>query len=225
MAGGIDYSFQLSPGEPFTEVCLVFHSALLERKFHLDADQVRLMLHPEFYRRQDPWFSQCKMTPAMEGIVHQLCAASSLNPVFRLSSESKALELIALYLTEMQFCEDNGKKISSLSQSDIKKVHDVKSYLLANYHQQLSLDGLCKMSGLNRKKITEGFKGQFGKTIFEYIQYLRIEKSKQLLLNEYFSVGDVAERVGYRYQSNFAKAFKQQVGLSPKLFSSSKFNM
>ena len=126
MAEGIDYSFQLSSGEPFTEVCIVFRSSLLERKFQLDADEVKGMLHPVAYCRQDPWFSQCKMTSAMERIVHELLSASLTNPVYRLASESKVLELIALYLTEIHAQGHVDKKTASLSRVDIKKIQDLK---------------------------------------------------------------------------------------------------
>jgi AraC-like DNA-binding protein len=52
----------------------------------------------------------------------------------------------------------------------------------------------------------------------ELIAELRIEKAKQLLLNESLSILDVAEQVGFSSSSSLSLAFSRATGISPRKF-------
>ncbi len=51
-----------------------------------------------------------------------------------------------------------------------------------------------------------------------YIENLRIEKAKNMLLGDFTSIGDIAEAVGYGSIYAFSRAFKKTTGLSPSEF-------
>lgn len=226
MADGLDYNFQLSAAEPLTDISINFQSSLLERKFRRTPEAIEQLLQPIARESNSAWFNDCPMTPAMERVVLELYAMPPGGIAYRLLVEAKVLELIALYIDQIAI--QAAAHASSLPAagnvfklSERQRLDNVVRHLYTSYQSPPSLDELCRWSGLNRKKLTQGFKQQFGKTIFEYIQHLRIEKSKELLHVPGLTVGQVAEQVGYDYQSNFTKAFKHLVGLSPKLYSQS----
>ena len=57
-----------------------------------------------------------------------------------------------------------------------------------------------------------------GETLFSYINRVRVEKSKTLILNEAVSLADVGSLCGFEDQSYFSKVFKSITGVSPKKF-------
>ena len=62
------------------------------------------------------------------------------------------------------------------------------------------------------------FKNSTGLSFKEYLNKVRIEESKILLLNTDFSIIDIAIAVGFEDQSYFSKVFKKYTGTTPKQF-------
>jgi transcriptional regulator GlxA family with amidase domain len=59
------------------------------------------------------------------------------------------------------------------------------------------------------------FKKATGLSVSRYIQLLRIQRAKQLLLTSGRTVNDIATFIGYANQSFFANSFKKETGLTP----------
>ena len=62
------------------------------------------------------------------------------------------------------------------------------------------------------------FKEEMGEGLFTYVNRVRVEKSKVLLLNESVSLVNVGGLCGFEDQSYFTKVFKSIVGVSPKKY-------
>ncbi|MGG6311780.1 helix-turn-helix domain-containing protein [Paenibacillus macerans] len=62
------------------------------------------------------------------------------------------------------------------------------------------------------------FQRRTGLSISQYISLVRIEKSKELLMDSGYSVCEVSARVRYASVSTFSRTFKQYVGVQPNLF-------
>jgi len=71
------------------------------------------------------------------------------------------------------------------------------------------------MVGLNRRKLTEGFKKVFGETVAGYALELRLRRGYQLLKESQLSVNEIAEHCGYEHANNFTLAFRRRFGSSP----------
>jgi AraC-like DNA-binding protein len=69
--------------------------------------------------------------------------------------------------------------------------------------------------GINELKLKRGFHAVFGTTAFGYLRARRLEAARALLLAKSVSVGEAAERVGYKCPSRFASAFRRHFGRSP----------
>ena len=57
-----------------------------------------------------------------------------------------------------------------------------------------------------------------GETLFSYINRIRVEKAKTLILDDSISIADVGGMCGFNDQSYFTKVFKSQTGVSPKKY-------
>ena len=88
--------------------------------------------------------------------------------------------------------------------------------LARQYRKPPQFTALARDLGTNPNKLQASFKAAFGITMGEYCLERRMREAQQLLLEGKLSVADVAERVGYGHQSNFAAAFTAHLGMSPR---------
>ncbi len=81
-----------------------------------------------------------------------------------------------------------------------------------------SVASLGRQAALSRSAFAARFTRLAGQPPMEYLASLRMEKARQLLQENSLSTAAVAERVGYRSEAAFSKAFKKMVGTSPGAF-------
>jgi AraC-like DNA-binding protein len=77
---------------------------------------------------------------------------------------------------------------------------------------------LSKEAGLSRSTFFERFSRAVGVAPMEYLLSWRMALAKNLLRRSEFSIGEIAERVGYSSQSTFTVAFTRLVGSPPTRF-------
>ncbi len=212
LADKINYTFRYAGEQPFTEVCLMFRPSFLATKLYLSPSDVRERL--KSHQFASPYFNQYLMTADMKRAVFDLRRFCLSDPSFRIFAEAKALELISLYLKQLQ--ENSVLCAYPLRQKEISSLNDAKQFLEQNYPCPPRVDELSRMVGLNRRKLAEGFKMVFGKTLYQYVQHQRIEAAKRMFQDNCDNIARVAEMVGYEYQGNFTKVFQQHVGMTPK---------
>ena len=59
------------------------------------------------------------------------------------------------------------------------------------------------------------FKSAVNTTPVKYINYLRLEKAKNMLINSNYSVNEIAFSVGFEDAYYFSRLFKKEIGISP----------
>lgn len=64
-------------------------------------------------------------------------------------------------------------------------------------------------------KLKTSFKQLQGCTITEYIQQRRMSQAEHLLIDTDFTIGQIAEMIGYSTSSRFAELFRKSTGLLP----------
>lgn len=94
----------------------------------------------------------------------------------------------------------------------------VLQYIHAHYAEKITLDDLAKLEHISKSYLCRQFKQQTGMTVVAYVNRLRIETAKRLLLSTPQSVSAVAEQVGFESPKYFYRAFKSMVGQSPAAF-------
>ena len=91
-------------------------------------------------------------------------------------------------------------------------------YIKTNYREKITLDDVANYAYLSKSYLSKIFKEEMDCTLTAYINKVRVEKSKQLLLDERISLADIAGQVGFEDQSYFTKVFKKVTGISPGKF-------
>jgi len=97
-------------------------------------------------------------------------------------------------------------------------VYKVLEYIKTNYRQHMSLEEIAASTYLSKTYLSSLFKKETNYSISEYINIVRIERSKALLVEENISIIEIANLCGFEDQSYFTKVFKNIVGITPKKY-------
>ena len=87
--------------------------------------------------------------------------------------------------------------------------------ILNEYSTKLVAEDLAARFFVSRTKLMTDFKNKIGKTLLEYITFVRLEHAKELLrMGE--GVLETALRCGFQNSANFARVFKKYINMNPK---------
>lgn len=134
--------------------------------------------------------------------------------IIRMISDKNFLYEIILYLTG-QF-EMIMSSIGHASRDSV--LDDVIYYIEHHYMRNITLESIAPLFGYNSSYLGKIFNKKAGKNFNTYLDQLRIEHSKELLLDQDRKVYEIAEKVGYRNVDYFHIKFKKYVGQTPAEF-------
>ena len=86
-----------------------------------------------------------------------------------------------------------------------------------HFAEHITLENLCKCSGLSKSTLLRAFTKSKGVTPYRYLQTIRIGKAKELLEQGVPTV-DAAIQTGFSDQSHFTNFFNMFIGLSPAAY-------
>ena len=88
-------------------------------------------------------------------------------------------------------------------------------YIHTNYSNEISLDSLCKLARINRTSLNRKFKAQTGRTPMDYLLSHRLKIACDTLKHTGLSLSEIAESVGFRYDTYFIRQFIAKMGVTP----------
>jgi len=98
------------------------------------------------------------------------------------------------------------------------QVRRVTAYMRERLDQDLGLDELAAQVNLSRFHFCTAFRLAAGRTPYEWLTGLRIERARQLLADPRLRVTDIALEVGYKTPSAFTATFRKVAGVTPTAF-------
>ncbi|MCW9050567.1 MAG: helix-turn-helix domain-containing protein [Deltaproteobacteria bacterium] len=109
---------------------------------------------------------------------------------------------------KFQGCRDHGDEA----------ILKIQQWLDRYYREKVSVRVMAKRAGLNERTFLRRFKKATGEAPLEYLQRMRVEKAKQLLLKTDQGLEKITSSVGYVDLSSFRRLFRQIVGVSPTIY-------
>lgn len=153
----------------------------------------------------------------MRNILNELISPSQkLTGILRkVFIETHINDLILLVILQIKEMSKQTLATSTLSEDDINKIYKAREIILEKIDDPCSLIELARLSGINDFKLKKGFKDVFGTTVFKYLFDVRMERSKTLILDEKFTISEIAFMIGYKNPAHFTAAFKRKFGYLP----------
>ncbi len=124
-----------------------------------------------------------------------------------------------LYEIILFFSEQFEMIINAVGDSTNGRIwDDIIHYIHLNCQDNLKIESLAPLFGYNSSYFGKLFSKKFDCSFNTYLDQVRIEKSKQLLLQKHLKVYEVAEKSGYKNVDYYHKKFKKYVGETPAEF-------
>ena len=145
------------------------------------------------------------------------CYARSDNAIMQIDETSNEL---TIYRILIQTAIDYAALVQQ-TKSDFHHPQIVRKcvqYINAHTHENITLEQLADGSAYSKEYIAKLFRKHMGMSVSDYIQKVRIDEARDLLLQGK-SCGEVACILNYTSQSYFIRQFKKQTGMTPKLYS------
>lgn len=115
----------------------------------------------------------------------------------------------------------NIKTTPPLTQIEIsadEAVYTIKTYVDNHYCEELNISMFSDKYYFSKEYLSKLFKKKYDYGIYEYALNLRMQRSKELLLNYDLPIKDISDRLGYNNNNYFSKAFKNYYNMSPSEF-------
>ncbi|MDB5579824.1 MAG: AraC family transcriptional regulator [Bradyrhizobium sp.] len=104
------------------------------------------------------------------------------------------------------------------SPADSLRIVAAKHLIAERFSEKLTLESIGRACGLNRAKLTRGFREMFDCSISETIAEYRLLHAQKMLTGSDQRVATVGYAAGYSNNASFARAFHRRFGLPPSAF-------
>ncbi|MCQ6557402.1 response regulator [Paenibacillus mendelii] len=128
----------------------------------------------------------------------------------RWNCHQTSLRLIAycryLFMTRRGQQEDRGGS---------RIVHEIQRYLRNHYREKVTLENTAARFFLNKNYLSQLFKAETGTNFIRYLNAIRIEKAKELVLHTQETIHEISHKTGFGDFRYFSRVFRNHTGLSP----------
>ena len=191
-------------------------------------DYLTTRLMPEIEQLDDPlrallknqgddfFFERMPLSNQMARSVTDMVHSPYRNNLRRMHLESKAHELLCQAFYSMLYPSYEHIIPIRLTEADNRRIKQARDIIESDFIDPPSVPTLARLVGLNRNKLTYGFKYLFNMPILDYTIKLRLEKAWDMLQQTDLSIAQISSSVGYQHQASFSAAFKAFFSLSPR---------
>jgi AraC family transcriptional regulator, transcriptional activator for feuABC-ybbA operon len=101
---------------------------------------------------------------------------------------------------------------------NLKRLDKAIEYIEKKFMNTIRIEELCQCVNLNESNMIKLFKNNLGRTPVDYINQVRINKAKELLLHTNGTIKEIAFQTGFSDEFYFSRVFKKMEGKSPRGF-------
>jgi YesN/AraC family two-component response regulator len=158
-------------------------------------------------------------------------AAVNLRPIIDLSGKRPAWELMDLYHRISSHPANDLDiesravalafsivKFSAREPRNLHSLQRAREYVHAHYSENLTLAQVARAAGVHPVYLGQIFRQEFGETLGEYLNRIRVRAAAGMLANSDLPLSAVALELGFYDQSHFNRVFRQLTGATPGTF-------
>lgn len=179
---------------------LLLEKVIIEKKYN--EEQIKALLTTYYIKLKDNIISNYNIKEVLDMdnkiIIEEIYTKNSLNEVIKF--------LIDKFSNISKYVASNSKG---------KGIKRIVKYVESKYYSDLKLESLAEIFNYNSSYLGKLFKDTTGKNFNTYLDNVRIEEAKKLLVEDKLKVYEICEKVGYKDIDYFHYKFKKYVGISP----------
>lgn len=112
---------------------------------------------------------------------------------------------IPLLVTEKKYCERDN-------------INRAICYLREEFNNEFSLEDVARTANLSQYHFIRIFKSVTGKTPYDYLLEVKIEKAIELLKLKKYTITEICFMCGFNNLAHFSSVFKRKVGILPSQY-------
>jgi AraC family transcriptional activator of pyochelin receptor len=156
------------------------------------------------------------LSHAMNATIQHLLNCPYSGSLKEIYIESRAMELIVHKLAQIISPGDMlGPASPKFNLQEIGRIRFARDILCRDLERPPKLIDLVRAVGMNHCRLNQGFRQEYGATVFGYLRQRRLIEAKRLMEKESMTVTEAALSVGYSSISSFSNAFYAYFGLRP----------
>ncbi len=187
-------------------------------------DQLKVFLDANGTTKNVPMYSMKKKMHELNSFCKEKLLSTSIHPYYILRQADTLEMQIDACVKQEQLVSMPYKMVRRYCLIVRNYTHAEYSYLIRrviayieqHLDEELSLSSLAKHFQKNPSFLSGEFRRETGKSLTEYIHYVRIQEGVRLFNTTDMSVSEAASRVGFSDFGWFSKLFQRQVGMSPR---------
>lgn len=144
-------------------------------------------------------------------------ATASEDDGYRVCAVRGAVLSLLAYL-----CRHYASYVSDGESRSVEGVKKALRYIRDHVAEPITVDMLAKVAGFSKFHFAREFKRVSSYTVVTYLNLVRIEKAKNMLSSGAHNVGETALACGFNNLSYFSKIFREQMGVTPSEYLSSR---
>ena len=162
----------------------------------------------------------------MFGIIVEFCSKNNISYSKIFSCEYLPMEKLDEFETVQEMSDWFNNIMEIIVSSNITKLSPIYSkhvsnsikYIKDNYSKKLGLSQISQELDINKAYFCRIFKQETGENLTDYINKIRIEKAKQLMMSTNDKMYEIAEKVGFTNIQHFNSSFKKVTDQNPLKF-------
>ncbi|MDB5105894.1 MAG: AraC family transcriptional regulator [Fibrobacteres bacterium] len=204
-------SFELKPGEGLLVFPHQFHH------FHPPkADSIRwLFLTFELNNPENIAALRNKVNPLSETFRAYLGRLVQMYLEKTSQKETSTAISMLAGLALLELMQQEGRSSTRATMARPSVIDQINRYIWDNFDKDLKLSDLAEKFPYSESHLRLLFRKRMGMSLGTYIQKVKMNRARSLLVSSGLNVSQVAQSCGYDSLYSFSRAFKKTTGLSP----------
>ena len=216
-------SYHLKQGDLIFYAPMQFHtqstfekisSSYLTINFKMNFNHADLLCNKIFSIQRDSYF-----------IVTRLIEELSNNNLYSDDLSLCYLKELIIQMLRLDNSHFHSKPTTNMQQTyENELLNDILLYIDDNIYEKISVSTLCEHFCISTSMLHSLFRKNMNNTAKNYINELKLSKSKELIRNSTHTLSEISEMLGFSSIHYFSKKFKSYFNISPTEYSKSIYN-
>ena len=216
-------SYQLKQGDLIFYAPMQFHtqstfekisSSYLTINFKMNFNHADLLCNKIFSLKRDSYFIVTKL---IEELSNDNLYSDDLSLCY--------LKQLIIQMLRLDNSHFHSKPTTHMQQTyENELLNDILLYIDDNIYEKISVSTLCDHFCISTSMLHSLFRKNMNNTAKNYINELKLSKSKELIRNSTHTLSEISEMLGFSSIHYFSKKFKSYFNISPTEYSKSIYN-